>query len=125
MKKIVYILGTIIVLGFCYFYVNLIFFDSWTRYSAEKEINNYISNHDTKKLKEISANNKTYQLLKHTKHVTIKGDTDNQGGGHIGYFTSTINGKEGALFALFLGVIHFIVIMLIYLAIYGFSHRNQ
>ena len=38
MKKIVYILGTIIVLGFCYFYVNLIFFDSWTRYSAEKEI---------------------------------------------------------------------------------------
>ncbi|MEJ7271811.1 hypothetical protein, partial [Staphylococcus epidermidis] len=81
MKKIVYILGTIIVLGFCYFYVNLIFFDSWTRYSAEKEINNYISNHDTKKLKEISANNKTYQLLKHTKHVTIKGDTDNQGGG--------------------------------------------
>ena len=43
MKKIVYILGTIIVLGFCYFYVNLIFFDSWTRYSAEKEINNYIS----------------------------------------------------------------------------------
>ena len=98
MKKIVYILGTIIVLGFCYSYVNLIFFDSWTRYSAEKEINNYISNHDTKKLKEISANNKTYQLLKHTKHVTIKGDTDNQGGGHIGYFTSTINGKEGALF---------------------------
>ncbi|EJD82372.1 hypothetical protein HMPREF9992_12003 [Staphylococcus epidermidis NIHLM070] len=74
------------------------FFDSWTRYSAEKEINNYISNHDTKKLKEISANNKTYQLLKHAKHVTIKGDTDNQGGGHIGYFTSTINGKEGALF---------------------------
>ncbi|MEJ7459174.1 hypothetical protein WL549_13540, partial [Staphylococcus saprophyticus] len=66
MKKIVYILGTIIVLVFCYFYVNLIFFDSWTRYSAEKEINNYISNHDTKKLKEISANNKTYQLLKHT-----------------------------------------------------------
>ncbi|PIK00158.1 hypothetical protein CTR58_12230, partial [Staphylococcus epidermidis] len=52
MKKIVYILGIIIVLGFCYFYVNLIFFDSWTRYSAEKEINNYISNHDTKKLKE-------------------------------------------------------------------------
>ena len=81
MKKIVYILGIIIVLGFCYFYVNLIFFDSWTRYSAEKEINNYISNHDTKKLKEISANNKTYQLLKRTKHVTIKGDTDNQGGG--------------------------------------------
>ena len=38
MKKIVYILGTIIVLGFCYFYVNLIFFDSWTRYSAEKDI---------------------------------------------------------------------------------------
>ena len=29
------------------------------------------------------------------------------------------------MFALFLGVIHFIVIMLIYLAIYGFSHRNQ
>lgn len=36
--------------------------------------------------------------MKHAKHVTIKGDTDNQGGGHIGYFTSTINGKEGALF---------------------------
>ena len=29
------------------------------------------------------------------------------------------------IFALFLGAIHFIVIMLIYLAIYGFSHRNQ
>ena len=28
-------------------------------------------------------------------------------------------------FALFLGAIHFIVIMLIYLVIYGFSHRNN
>ncbi|MBM0828769.1 hypothetical protein [Staphylococcus epidermidis] len=28
-------------------------------------------------------------------------------------------------FALFLGVIHFIVIMLIYLVLYGFSHRNN
>ncbi|MGC9612688.1 hypothetical protein ACO2EY_11840 [Staphylococcus epidermidis] len=60
MKKIVYILGTIIVLGFCYFYVNLIFFDSWTRYSAEKEINNYISNHDTKKQKK-----KYPRIIKH------------------------------------------------------------
>gem|GEM_PF-1029522 len=29
------------------------------------------------------------------------------------------------IFALFLGAIHFIVIMLIYLVIYGFSHRNN
>ncbi|WP_260843212.1 hypothetical protein [Staphylococcus epidermidis] len=42
MKKIVYIVGSIIVLGFCYFYVNLIFFDSWRGYCGEKEINNYI-----------------------------------------------------------------------------------
>ena len=36
-----------------------------------------------------------------------------------------IVGETTDIFALFLGAIHFIVIMLIYLVIYGFSHRNN
>ncbi|MCU5745441.1 hypothetical protein N9R04_01730 [Staphylococcus sp. SQ8-PEA] len=98
MKKLLYITGVILFLAVCYLFVNFLFFDSWACYSSEKEINSYISKHDTNKLKDISANNKTYEYLKHSKHITIKMMGDNQGSGHIGYYPIELNHKEASLY---------------------------
>ena len=39
-------------------------FDKWVMYSSEKQLNTSIKNKDTKSLKEIAKDNKTYQFLK-------------------------------------------------------------
>ena len=62
MKKVLYIIAIIIVITIIYTIVNFLFFDKWAFYSCEKQLNTYIKNDDTKKLSQISKDNKTYQF---------------------------------------------------------------
>ncbi|MDU1550614.1 MAG: hypothetical protein E6879_11660, partial [Staphylococcus epidermidis] len=62
MKRTLYIFVIIAFLIICYIFLNFLFFDKWVCYSSEKQINSYIKNHDTKKLHDITDNNKTYQI---------------------------------------------------------------
>ena len=64
MKKVFYVIGIIIFLAICYIFVNFFYFDSWACHSSEKQLNNYVKHEDTKKLKEVAKDNKTYQFLK-------------------------------------------------------------
>ncbi|MCC2072405.1 hypothetical protein [Staphylococcus epidermidis] len=98
MKKVFYVIGIIIFLVTCYIFVNFFFFDSWACHSSEKQLNNYVKHEDSKKLKEIAKDNKTYQFLKKQNKISIDGKSDNQGSGHIGYYRIDINGKPASLF---------------------------
>lgn len=85
-------------LAICYIFVNFFYFDSWACHSSEKQLNNYVKHEDTKKLKEVAKDNKTYQFLKKQNKISIDGKSDNQGSGHIGYYRIDINGKPASLF---------------------------
>ena len=98
MKKVFYVIGIIIFLAICYIFVNFFYFDSWACHSSEKQLNNYVKHEDTKKLKEVAKDNKTYQFLKKQNKISIDGKSDNQGSGHIGYYRIDINGKPASLF---------------------------
>ena len=98
MKKVFYGIGIIIFLAICYIFVNFFYFDSWACHSSEKQLNNYVKHEDTKKLKDVAKDNKTYQFLKKQNKISIDGKSDNQGSGHIGYYRIDINGKPAALF---------------------------
>ena len=74
-----------------------LFFDKWVMYSSEKQLNTSIKNKDTKSLKEIAKDNKTYQFLKSQDKVSINEQSDNQGSGHIGYYQVNINDKPATL----------------------------
>lgn len=97
MKKLIYITLVIIVVAICYMILNFLFFDKWALYSSEEQINTYIKNKNTKNLKEIAKDNKTYQFLKSQDKVSINGQSDNQGSGHIGYYQVNINDKPETL----------------------------
>lgn len=77
--------------------LNFLFFDKWVMYSSEKQLNTSIKNKDTKSLKEIAKDNKTYQFLKSQDKVSINEQSDNQGSGHIGYYQVNINDKPATL----------------------------
>ncbi|MFT2129813.1 hypothetical protein, partial [Staphylococcus epidermidis] len=98
MKKVLYVIGIIIFLAICYIFVNFFYFDSRACHSSEKKLNNYFKHEDTKKLKEVAKDNKTYQLLKKQNKIYIDGKSDNQGIGHIGYYSIDINGNPASLF---------------------------
>lgn len=98
MKKAFYIIGIIIIIVICYIFMNFLFFDKWACYSSEKQINSYITNHDTKKLHDIADNNKTYQILRDSKKISIKLQSDNQGSGDIGYYQVNLNNKSAKLY---------------------------
>ena len=98
MKKVFYVIGIIIFLAICYIFVNFFYFDSWACHSSEKQLNNYVKHEDTKKLKEVAKDNKTYQFLKKQNKISIDGKSDNQGSGHTGYYRIDINGKPASLF---------------------------
>jgi len=97
LKKLIYIPLIIIVIAICYMILNFLFFDKWVMYSSEKQLNTSIKNKDTKNLKEIAKDNKTYQFLKSQNKVSINGQSDNQGSGHIGYYQVNINDKPATL----------------------------
>ena len=98
MKRTLYIFVIIAFLIICYIFLNFLFFDKWVCYSSEKQINKYITNHDTKKLHEISDNNKTYQVLRDSKKISIKLRSDNQGSGNIGYYYVNLDNKSAKLY---------------------------
>lgn len=98
MKKSFYIIGIIMIIIICYIFMNFFFFDKWACYSSEKQINSYIKNHDTKKLHDITDNNKTYQILRNSKKVSIKLRSDNQGSEGIGYYQVNLNDKPAKLY---------------------------
>jgi hypothetical protein len=98
MKKSFYIIGIIMIIIICYIFMNFLFFDKWACYSSEKQINSYINNHNTKKLHDIANNNKTYQVLKDSKKISIKLQSDNQGSGDIGYYQVDLNDKPAKLY---------------------------
>ena len=62
MKKAFYIIGIIIVLAICYIFVNFSLFDTWVCHSSEKQINEYVQKKETKKLNNITKDNKTYHF---------------------------------------------------------------
>lgn len=98
MKRTLYIFVIIAFLIICYIFLNFLFFDKWVCYSSEKQINSYIKNHDTKKLHDITDNNKTYQILRNSKKVSIKLRSDNQGSEGIGYYQVNLNDKPAKLY---------------------------
>ena len=97
MKKGLSIISIIIVITIIYTIVNFLFFDKWAFYSCEKQLNTYIKNDDTKKLSQISKDNKTYKLLRKQDKISIEGKADNQGSGNVGYYPIDINGKSATL----------------------------
>ena len=97
MKKAFYIIGIIIVLAICYIFVNFFLFDTQVCHSSEKQINEYVQKKETKKLNNITKDNKTYHFLKEQDTISIERKSDNQGSGHIGYYNVDINGKTATL----------------------------
>lgn len=83
---------------FIYLFLNFLFFDKWNIHQSEKQINNYIENHENQKLKQISQDNKTYKFLKESKNISLKGKSDNQGSGYINYYRVTINNKSAEIY---------------------------
>ena len=98
MNRTLYIFVIIAFLIICYIFLNFLFFDKWVCYSSEKQINSYIKNHDTKKLHDITDNNKTYQILRNSKKISIKLQSDNQGSEGIGYYQVNLNDKPAKLY---------------------------
>ena len=80
-------------LYFCKFFL----FDTWVCHSSEKQINEYVQKKETKKLNNITKDNKTYHFLKERDTISIERKSDNQGSGHIGYYNVDINGKTATL----------------------------
>ena len=96
MKKAFYIIGIIIVLAICYIFVNF-FYLIHGYVTPVKQINEYVQKKETKKLNNITKDNKTYHFLKERDTISIERKSDNQGSGHIGYYNVDINGKTATL----------------------------
>ncbi|PTI74877.1 hypothetical protein, partial [Staphylococcus succinus] len=98
MKKFIYASVILILLITIYLSVNFLFFDKWTLHQSEKQINNYIENHENKKLKKISQDDKTYKFLKESKNLSVVGKSDNQGSGSVNYYRVNINDSSAELY---------------------------
>lgn len=98
MRKVLYSIFIIAILAICYIFLNFLFFDKWTCYSSEQQINSYIEGQDDKKLDDITDDNKTYQFLKNTKKITIQAKSDNQGSGDNGYYLVDVNHNPAKLY---------------------------
>ena len=97
MKKIFYVIGVLIILAIAYIVANFFLFDAWATHSGEKQLNQYIKQSDTKKLKKVAKDNSTYHFLKSQKHISVDKKADNQGSGHIGYYRIEVNGQPAGL----------------------------
>ena len=62
MKKIFYVIGILIILAIAYIVANFFLFDAWATHSGEKQLNQYIKQSDTKKLKKVAKDNSTYHF---------------------------------------------------------------
>lgn len=97
MKKIFYVIGVLIILAIAYIVANFFLFDAWATHSGEKQLNQYIKQSDTKKLKKVAKDNSTYHFLKSQKHISVDKKADNQGSGHISYYRVEVNGQPAGL----------------------------
>lgn len=97
MKKIFYVIGILIILAISYIVANFFLFDAWATHSGEKQLNQYIKQGDTKKLKKVAKDNSTYHFLKSQKHISVDKKADNQGSGHVGYYRVEVNGQPAGL----------------------------
>ncbi|MGW7876668.1 hypothetical protein [Staphylococcus xylosus] len=98
MKKIIYFSVSLLLIIIMYLFLNFLLFDKWNLHQSEKQINNYIENHENKKLKKISQDDKTYKFLKESKNLSVVGKSDNQGSGSVNYYRVNINDSSAELY---------------------------
>lgn len=81
-----------------YLSVNFLFFDKWTLYQSENQLNNYVENHKDNNLKQISRDDKTYNFLRKKQKISIISKSDNQGSGSMNYYRVTINNNSAEIY---------------------------
>ncbi|MEB8127723.1 hypothetical protein BU063_04395 [Staphylococcus succinus] len=98
MKIFIYASVILILLITIYLSVNFLFFDKWTLYQSENQLNNYVENHKDNNLKQISRDDKTYNFLRKKQKISIISKSDNQGSGSMNYYRVNINNNSAELY---------------------------
>ncbi|RIN27685.1 hypothetical protein [Staphylococcus succinus] len=98
MKRTIYTSVVLLLLIIIYVVGNFLLLDKWNLYQSERQLNNYIENHNNDDLKQISKDDKTYKFLKEKNQISIIGKSDNQGSGSLYYYRAKINNKPTELY---------------------------
>lgn len=95
MKKIMYAVLTIAIVGVVYVGWDLLTFDKQAESFTQSYIERQLRAENYTNLRKISKDNYTYRYLKKSKNVKVTFSTDNQGGGPVAYYPAKINYPNG------------------------------